>query len=236
MDDTQQPRCENEETLALVEHALLNLWGVANDLARIRPPRDRYRVTIFGSARVVRGQPLYEEVVNLARRLSAAGCDIVSGGGPGLMQAANEGEQAGDPRGETQSLGVRIDLPFEQGVNPFVETVYTHRTFFSRLHQFIRLSNSFVVFRGGIGTTLETLMVWQLLQVRHLHGVPLVLVGSMWEDLVEWARSHMVGDGLPTASKEDVGIPTCVANVEEAAEVIEAHRRETMGTGHGPCP
>ena len=163
-----RPRCENEETLQQVEHALMNLWGVANDLSRIQPPRDRYRVTIFGSARTKPEDPAYAKVVRLARRLTELGCDIVTGGGPGLMAAANEGHHLGDPHDEGESLGVRIALPFEQGANPFVETVYTHRTFFTRLHQIMRLSNAFVVVEGGIGTTLETLLVWQLIQVGHV--------------------------------------------------------------------
>lgn len=94
---------------------------------------------------------------------------------------------------------------------------------FSRLHQFVRLSNAFVVVDGGIGTTLEMLMVWQLLQVKHVHDVPLVLVGPMWRALIEWARTHMLSPAAPLASAPDIDIPTCVDTVEEAAAVIEAH-------------
>ena len=188
---TDMATCETEETVRVIEGALLSLWQTANELSRIRPPRDRYRVCIFGSARSKPGEPIYREVAELAARLTTLGCDIVTGGGPGLMQAANEGAHQADPKGQTESVGVRIDLPFEQGSNPFVETIYTHRTFFSRLHQFVRMSNAFVVMRGGIGSTLETLLVWQLLQVRHLHDVPLILVGPMWKGLVDWApRQH----------------------------------------------
>jgi uncharacterized protein (TIGR00730 family) len=221
--DISMPVCESEETLRVVENALFNLWSVVNDLSRIRPPRDRYRVSIFGSARANRGTPVYEDVFRLASRLAALGCDIVTGGGPGLMQAANEGAHHGDATDRSQSLGVRIDLPFEKGANPFVETLYEHRTFFTRLHQFVRLSNAFVVVRGGIGTTLEALIVWQLLQVRQLNDVPLVLVGSMWKDLAEWARKHMTLGPLELASVQDVGIPVCVEHVDEAFDVIEAH-------------
>jgi uncharacterized protein (TIGR00730 family) len=220
----QDPVCEDPAILEIVDQALLSLWSVVSQLSHIHPPGDRYRVAIFGSARLGPGQPLYDEVRSLAERLSRAGCDLVTGGGPGLMQAANEGAQAGDPEDERDSVGIRIDLPFEQGANPFVEKLYTHRTFFSRLHQFVRLSNAYVVVPGGIGTTLEMLMVWQLLQVRHLRDVPLVLVGRMWRGLVEWATTHMTRGGVPLASVEDVRLPTCVDGVAEAAEVVEAHR------------
>ena len=230
-----QPRCENEETLRIVEHALQNLWGVANDLSLIRPPEHRYRVTIFGSARAKPGDPSYGEVVQLAKHLTELGCDIVTGGGPGLMEAANEGSHLGDPNDERESVGIRIALPFEQGANPFVEKLYTHRTFFSRLHQFVRLSNAFVVVEGGIGTTLETLMIWQLLQVRHVHDVPLVFVGSMWRELRDWASRTMAERERPLASAEDVALPTCVDTIAEAQEVIAAHH-EAWREGHRSQP
>jgi len=182
-------------------------------------------VTIFGSARVGPGDPQYNDVRRLAARMSQLGCDIITGGGPGLMQAANEGAQIGDPDDETLSVGIRVDLPFEQGANPFVEQVYTHRTFFSRLHHFVRLSSAYVVMPGGLGTTLELVLVWQLLQVSHLRRVPLVLVGSMWREFVEWARRWMT-EGLPQfAGPDDISIPHCVATVDEAAEIIEADLR-----------
>jgi uncharacterized protein (TIGR00730 family) len=163
-------------------------------------------------------------VKELARRLAGRGCAIVTGGGPGLMQAANEGEALGDPDGNTHSIGIRIELPFEQGANPFVESLYTHRTFYSRLHQFVRLSDAFVVVGGGIGTTLEVMIVWQLLQVRHVHDVPLVFVGPMWRGLVEWANKFMVHGPTQLASPEDIAIPTCVDTIDEAITVVEKHR------------
>ncbi len=214
-----------------VEEALLDLWSVANNLARVPPPDDRFRVTIFGSARVSPGDPQYDDVRRLAIRLTELGCDIITGGGPGLMQAANEGAQIGDPGDETDSVGIRVALPFEQGANPFVEKVYTHRTFFTRLHHFVRLSNAYVVMPGGLGTTLELLMVWQLLQVRHLEGVPLILVGPMWRELVDWAAGWMV-DNIPAYAKnEDMEIPRCVDTAEEAAEIIETMVRANPPVG-----
>lgn len=141
------------------------------------------------------------------------------------MEAANEGAQLGDPDDEHENVGIRVDLPFEQGANPFVEKLYTHRTFFSRLHQFLRLSNAFVVVEGGIGTTLETLMVWQLLQVRHVDDVPLILVGDMWRELRDWAARSMAERERPLASAEDVALPLCVETIAEAEAAIAAHRQ-----------
>jgi uncharacterized protein (TIGR00730 family) len=210
-----------EETFDVVEDALYDLWSVANELARIRPPRPKYyRVTIFGSSRMRPGDDVYREVRSLATWLSTMGCDIVTGGGPGLMQAANEGAKLGDPENRTRSFGLPIELPKEEEPNPFVEKIYRHRTFFSRLHHFVRLSSAFIVVRGGIGTMLETAMIWQLCQVRHMRSVPLIFVGEMWQDLVEWGRRHMLTSDPQLASPEDLEIPHSVETVEEACAII----------------
>lgn len=217
---------DGQQTLEIVDRAVLDLWSVANQLARIRPAQDRYRVTIFGSARVSRGDREYDDVRRLAARLSRLGCDIITGGGPGLMQAANEGAQDGDPGDETRSVGIRVALSHERETNPFVEEVYHHRSFFSRLHHFVRVTNAYVVMPGGIGTTLELLMVWQLLQVKHLEKVPLVLVGPMWPELVGWARHHMLQGVPPFVDREDVDIPRLVDTVDEAADLLESYIKQ----------
>src|ERR1041384_4149566 len=154
------------------------------------------------------------------------GCDIITGGGPGLMQAANEGAELGGKK--NQSMGIRVDLPFEQEVNSFVELAFEHRTFFTRLHHFVLASDAFVVAPGGIGTVLELTLIWQLLQVRHLENTPLILVGKMWPGLVDWAREFMVSAATPLASAEDMTIPLCVANADEAIAIIRDHRRRTF--------
>jgi uncharacterized protein (TIGR00730 family) len=180
-------------------------------------------VSIFGSARVKPGSFGYEETKRAAAALAAMDCDIITGGGPGLMQAANEGAAAAS--GRARSVGIRIDLPFEQDVNAFVTQAFTHRTFFTRLHQFVLTSDAFVVAPGGIGTLLEMTMIWQLLQVGHLRDTPLILVGAMWPGLVAWARDTMLAIDPPLASASDLTIPLCVANAEEAIAIIrERHR------------
>lgn len=215
-------RRELEVSRHAVEQAVLDLCKVVDSLSLVKPERpEHYRVTIFGSARLTQEHPIYHEVRRLATMLAEMGCDIVTGGGPGLMQAANEGEALGDPDHHTRSFGLRIDLDFEQQANPYVERLYQHSTFFSRLHHFIRLSSAYVVVPGGIGSTLELMLVWQLLQVRHLHGTPLILVGSMWHGLLEWAAREMTTTSPPLASQADVAIPKCVDSIDEAMEIIK---------------
>jgi uncharacterized protein (TIGR00730 family) len=222
--DEAPPVIANEGAMKVVEAAVNDLWSVVNDLSRIRPAHPKaFRVAIFGSARTQPGLHVYEDVKELARQLAERGCDIVTGGGPGLMQAANEGENLGDPDNRTRSIGIRVHLPFEDGANPFVEKVYTHRTFYSRLAQFVRLSSAFVIVDGGIGTTLETMMVWQLLQVKHVEGVPLIFMGEMWRELVGWARRHMIDVDDQLASPGDMEIPMCVSGVGEVVSALAPH-------------
>lgn len=226
-------RPDGAEVHEAIESALRDLWKVVDDLSRVPAPTEYYRVTIFGSSRMRPGDELYEDVRTLAEELARRGCDIVTGGGPGLMEAANEGEGRGDAEGDTRSIGVNVELPREQETNPFVEKAYSHRSFFTRLHHFVRLSSAFVVVPGGIGTTLEAAMIWQLCQVRHLHDRPLVFVGEMWEDLVEWARRHMVegrhATDRPLADREELAIPRCVESVDGALALIEEDLEEWRG-------
>ena len=202
----------------IVRTTVLDLWKVVNNLTRLRPSkRERYRVAIFGSARAKPGTFVYEEVKRLAAAFASFDCDIVTGGGPGLMQAANEGARSG---GAVGSIGIRVDLPFEQDANPFVEQLFDHETFFTRLHHFVIASDAFVVVPGGIGTVLETLMIWQLLQVRHVDSVPLILVGQMWRGLVDCAGSSMLDPRLALANPEDLQIPQCVDTADEAITLV----------------
>src|SRR3974390_2699393 len=181
----------------LVE-SVFGLWDIVNNLTRLRPTKhERYRVTIFGSARAKPGTFAYDEVKSVPPAMAGMGCDIITGGGPGLMQAANEGAAAANAPERNRSVGIRVDLPFEQEVNPFVEQAFEHKTFFSRLHHFVLVSDAFVVAPGGIGTVLELMMIWQLLQVKHVHDAPLILVGRMWTGLVDWARGSLLKTDPP---------------------------------------
>jgi uncharacterized protein (TIGR00730 family) len=231
--NTEQPVRSNSATISLadeeaVKEVLVNtvfgLWDLVNNLTRLRPSRrERYRVTIFGSARAKPGTFVYDEVKRLAEAMAEMGCDIITGGGPGLMQAANEGAAAANAPERNRSVGIRVDLPFEQEANPFVEQAFEHKTFFTRLHHFVLTSDAFVVVPGGIGTVLELMMIWQLLQVKHVADTPLILVGNMWARLVDWARVNLLKPELPLANPADLTIPQCVNTADEAIAVIREH-------------
>jgi uncharacterized protein (TIGR00730 family) len=209
---------DEERVADVVRGTILSLWKVVNNLTRLRPStHERYRVAIFGSARAQPGTFVYDEVKRLAAAVAAMGCDIVTGGGPGLMQAANEGAASVEA---ARSVGIRVELPFEQDVNPFVAMAFEHETFFTRLHHFVIASDAFVVVPGGIGSVLETLMIWQLLQVRHMNDVPLILVGKMWKGLVEWATTSMLDPRLALANPEDLQIPQCLETADEAIALV----------------
>jgi hypothetical protein len=210
---------DEEAVKEILSATVMGLWEIVNNLTRLRPSkRERYRVAIFGSARAQPGSFVYEEVKRASAAFSELGCDIVTGGGPGLMQAANDGAASAGKSG--RSMGIRVDLPFEQEVNPFVQQAFEHKTFFSRLHHFVIASDAFVVVPGGIGTVLEMLMIWQLLQVRHIENVPLILVGKMWQGLVEWSTQSMLDPRLQLANPEDLMIPQCLDTADEAIDVI----------------
>jgi uncharacterized protein (TIGR00730 family) len=220
---------DEESVKQVLVRAVLGLWGIVNELTRLRPSKnERYRVTIFGSARTQPGTFAYEEVKRVAAALAEMGCDIITGGGPGLMQAANEGAAASGARERNQSVGIRVDLPFEQDANPFVEQAFEHQTFFTRLHHFVLASDAFVVAPGGIGTVLEAMMIWQLLQVRHVQDTPLIFVGKMWAELAEWARKHMLTTQPPLANPEDMTIPHCLNTGDQAIAVIRQHHAEWL--------
>jgi uncharacterized protein (TIGR00730 family) len=215
---------DEEGVKQILVSTVFGLWDIVNNLTRLKPSKsERYRVTIFGSARAKPGSFVYEEVKRVATALAEMGCDIITGGGPGLMQAANEGAAAVNAHERIHSVGIRVDLPFEQEVNPFVEQAFEHKTFFSRLHHFVLTSDAYVVSPGGIGTVLELMLIWQLLQVKHLHDTPLILVGNMWAELVDWAKKNLLKPELSLASPEDMGIPRCVKTADEAVAMIREH-------------
>jgi len=217
----------NEEAVIdVLKQSVLGLWEVVNNLTRLKPShKERYQVTIFGSARAKPGTVAYEETKRAAAALAEMGCDIITGGGPGLMQAANAGVESSTG---SRSVGIRVDLPFEQEVNPFVELAFEHKTFFTRLHHFVLASDAFIVAPGGIGTVLELTLIWQLLQVNHLEKTPLILVGKLWPGLVEWVRDSMLSFETPLINAADVDIPVCVANADEAIAIIREHRAQWL--------
>jgi len=214
-----------------VDRVILQLWNIIDDLERLLPSQSRwFRVTMFGSSRISRGDALFDAARDLAFQLSHLGCDIITGGGPGLMEAANEGAQEGDVTGKTKSYGLHIELPFEYKPNPYIDRLSSHRTFFSRLHHFVRLSHAYIVLPGGIGTSLETFMIWQLLQVGYLADRPLILLGDMWNGLLDWMRKEM----LPQKRMDDsdLGLIRVVASIEEALQIVKGYKEKFDATNN----
>lgn len=228
--DKEIVRLSDEEAVReIIIDSVFDLWKVVNNLTRLRlTKRAHYCVSIFGSARAKPGTFAYEEVKQLAEGLANMECDIVTGGGPGLMQAANEGATQGGAPQRSRSVGIRVDLPFEQSVNPFVDESYKHDTFFSRLHHFVLASDAFIIVPGGIGTALEALMVWQLIQVGHIKkDTPLIFVGKMWTEFLEWARNNFLPNQL--VNPEDLKIPYCVETPAEAIAILKKYHENWAG-------
>ena len=208
-----------------VDQVIMQLWNVIDDLERLLPSQSRwFRVTIFGSSRIARGDALFNSAKDLAFQLTQLGCDIVTGGGPGLMEAANEGAQEGDLTGKTKSFGLHIELPFEYKPNPYIDRLSSHRTFFSRLHHFVRLSHAYIVLPGGIGTSLETFMIWQLLQVGYIKDRPLILLGDMWKGLVDWIQKEMVPRHY--VANQDLNYVRAVSSIEEAVKIVKVAKEK----------
>jgi uncharacterized protein (TIGR00730 family) len=231
------PLSDEPAVLDILRQSVLGLWDAVNLLTRLRPTRrDRYRVTIFGSARIDPSHWVYGAVRDTAAELTRLGCDILTGGGPGLMQAANEGAKLADPDGTgASSVGIRVELPFEQDVNAFVTQAYEHKTFFTRLHHFVLASDAFIVTPGGIGTVLETLMVWQLLQVRHLKDVPLILAGNFWNGLLDWAGREMLRADVPLVGPADLKIPQVLPDGPAIVSAMREHHARWKARQQSPA-
>ena len=162
---------------------------------------DYFRVSIFGSARIKPETDEYKQVYKLAKQLVKNKVDIVTGGGPGLMEAANLG--AKDVKSKSKSFGLHIDLPFETSPNKHLDITYHHKRFSSRLDEFMRISHAVIVTPGGIGTVLELLYTWQLIQVNHISKRPVILLGDMWNGLIEWMKSEPLKKRLMDGSDFD---------------------------------
>ena len=178
---------------------------------------DYFRVSIFGSARIKPKTEEYMEVYDLAKKLSKNNADIVTGGGPGLMEAANAGAKDGSSK--SKSFGLHVDLPFETTPNEHLDITYHHKRFSSRLDEFMRISHAVIVTPGGIGTILELLYTWQLIQVSHISERPIILVGKMWAGLLEWMKSEPLNKQL--IDKSDFNNIKIVQNVDEVIILLK---------------
>ncbi len=180
---------------------------------------DFYRVCIFGSARIGPESEIYRQVEDLAEVLAKNGVDIVTGGGPGLMEAANKGAKKGSQG--AWSIGLPIELPFESDANSHLDVKSLHRRFSSRLDEFMRISHAVVIVPGGIGTLLELFYTWQLMQVNHIKQRPLILlaVDDSWAKFLNWLEDYPLKNQLMSA--RDFDMLKVVNSVNDVIKLLE---------------
>ncbi len=178
-------------------------------LAHVRPA-----VSIFGSARTAVDSPYYQLAEKIARQLSDSGFSVISGGGPGIMEAANKGAF----EGKGVSIGLNIQLPQEQAANPYQDISQSFRHFFARKYMFVKMATAYVVLPGGFGTLDELLEALTLIQTRKSVRMPVILVGSaFWAGLLAWFRERLVAEGMIHAEDMDL-----IQVIDEPAEVVAA--------------
>ncbi|WP_082131649.1 MULTISPECIES: TIGR00730 family Rossman fold protein [Cellulomonas] len=178
-------------------------------------------VSVFGSARVKPGDPYYAMAQDVARGLVDAGYAVITGGGPGIMEAANQGAT----EAEGLSIGLGIELPFEQGMNRWVDLGVNFRYFFARKTMFVKYSEGFVVLPGGFGTFDELFEALTLVQTHKVTGFPIVLLGGdYWDGLLAWLRGPVLENGMIAAA--DVDLLHVASTAEEAVDVVVRRNAE----------
>jgi len=203
-------------------------WRLLGIMAEFQLAADRMRgirpaVSMFGSARVPAGHPYHDKAKTIARKLSDAGFSVISGGGPGLMEATNQGAFAG----RSPAIGLNIMLPHEKSGNPYQDISLTFRYFFARKMMFVRFASAYVVLPGGFGTLDELTECLTLVQTGKSRRIPIILVGgSFWGGLVEWFRERLVAEGMIGADDLDL-----IAQIDDPDAIIEAifHFYENRG-------
>jgi uncharacterized protein (TIGR00730 family) len=171
-------------------------------------------VTIFGSARIKPDNPFYISCMDLARRLSDAGFAVISGGGPGIMEAANRGAF----EGASASVGLNIELPHEQKTNPWQNVSLNFRHFFARKVAFVKYADAYVIYPGGFGTMDELSEVLTLIQTGKSRHIPVILVGKeFWSGYLDWMKNQMSHQGLIEAS--DLNL---IQVIDEPAHIVDA--------------
>jgi uncharacterized protein (TIGR00730 family) len=175
-------------------------------------------VAIFGSARTTPDHPYYRVTEDIARRLSDAGFSVISGGGPGVMEAANKGAFAGP----SPSVGLNIQLPHEQSANPYQDISHSFQHFFARKVMFVKLSVAFIMMPGGFGTMDELMEVLTLVQTGKIRRVPIILVNSkFWSGLLDWIRTQLIADGM--IGMDDPSLMTVIDDPEKIVDAIFDH-------------
>jgi len=193
-----------------------------------------FHVAIFGSARIKRNDPTYKRIYKLAKLIGKEGYDVVTGGGPGIMNAANAGHQSRKKNhNNSHSIGLNIKLPFEQSSNKHLDIEMDFNKFSNRLDKFMYLSNAVVVAPGGIGTMLELFYTWQLTQVNKINHIPIILYGNMWTDLITWIKKTALRNKL--MSKKDLDNIHFAKNPEQVIKIINKAHNESICKNLDTC-
>jgi uncharacterized protein (TIGR00730 family) len=211
----------SEETAADLERHVAMIAQEFRDGFEAVDKIDRPAVTIFGSARVGRDDPAYKNARETARRFAERGWAVVTGGGPGVMEAANRGAKEGGGL----SVGFNIELPREQRSNPYVDLLVTFRHFYARKTMFVKAAEGFVVFPGGFGTADELFEALTLIQTGKVFHFPVVLFDSdYWGELLDWVKGELLVDGM--ISPEDLDLLHVTDDIDDAVErVLECYDR-----------
>ena len=215
----KNPIHSHEETLKIEAGLTRESWKVFQimaefvdgfeNLAAIEPS-----VSIFGSARTKPDHPYYQKAEQIARLLSDAGFSVISGGGPGIMEATNKGAFSG----KSASIGLNIQLPREQKSNPYQNISLNFRHFFTRKVMFVKYAAAYVVLPGGFGTLDEMAEILTLIQTGKSRKIPIILVeSSFWSGLVDWFKNTMVTEGTISASDLDL-----VSIIDEPQQIVDA--------------
>ena len=214
------------------EHALTReSWKIFQIMAEFVEGFERLSsispsVSLFGSARTAEGSPLYQLAHDVAEQLSNAGFSVVTGGGPGIMEAGNRGAY----KGKSPSVGLNINLPHEQSGNEFQDISLAFRHFFSRKVMFVKHASAYVVLPGGFGTLDELAEILTLVQTGKTRRIPIILVGTgFWTPLVDWFRDTLVTAG--TISLEDLDLFLILDKPEQVVDAIFSHYE---GRGFNP--
>ena len=234
-DLNQQRRTEDER---LLQRQPTNLQDMAKEAWRVFRIMGEFvegfetlahlgpAVSVFGSARTLPDDPMYTAAERTARLLAEAGFAVITGGGPGIMEAANKGAHESG----SESVGCNIELPFEQGMNAFVDTSINFHYFFVRKTMFVKYAEAFVIFPGGFGTMDELFEALTLIQTGKVQNFPVVLIGrEYWGGMLDWIRDSMLAEGK--IAPRDVDLLTVTDSPEEAVRtIVDAYDAEVART------
>ena len=228
------PKPSDPQMLKRSQSSAREAWRMFEIIAEFVTATERLQaiqpaVAVFGSARMTPDHPYYKVAEDIARRLSEAGFSVISGGGPGIMEAVNKGAF----EGASPSVGLNISLPMEQDNNTYQDVSHTFQHFFARKVMFVKLSCAFIMMPGGYGTMDELMEVLTLVQTGKIRRVPIILVNSaFWKGLLDWIRGQLVRDGM--VGIDDPDLMTVIDDPQKVVDAIFDHYH-TRGFERSPA-